>query len=165
MPPKTSRPGRPTLGAAKRTRLSMSLRPDLLARVVKHAQRADLPLSRATEDLLEAALKAQDFQASLWEARLGRSAAQVASLCKAIGIKKLSLFGSILTDRFRPDSDVDLLVEFKPGVIETLLDKAHVLVQFEDAFSRRVDLTEPRLLDNPIRRREILNSAKLVYAS
>ncbi len=165
MPTKTPRPGRPALGAAKRARLSLSLRPDLLARIEEHAQKGDLPLSRAAEDLLEAALKAQDFQASLWEARLGRSAAEVASLCKALGIKKLSLFGSALRDDFRPDSDVDLLVEFEPGKVKSILDLGGVQMDLQDFFGRPVDLTQKHLLDNPIRRKEILRTAIQVYAN
>jgi len=39
---------------------------------------------------------------------------EVESFCARNHIRKLSLFGSILTDRFRPDSDVDVLVEFEP---------------------------------------------------
>lgn len=165
MPTKTLRPGRPSLGAAKRARLSLSLRPDLVARLERHAQKGDLALSRAAEELLEAALKAQDFQASLWEARLGRSAAEVASLCKALGIKKLSLFGSVLRDDFRQDSDVDLLVEFQPGRVKSLLDLGGVQMDLQDFFKRDVDLTQPQLLDNPIRRKEILGSARQIYAA
>jgi uncharacterized protein len=41
--------------------------------------------------------------------------AEIESFCGRNHIRKLALFGSILTDRFRPDSDVDMLVEFEPG--------------------------------------------------
>lgn len=50
----------------------------------------------------------------------------LADLCRRNGIRRLSLFGSRLKGTFRPDSDVDLLVEFEPGSIPTLLDMARM---------------------------------------
>ena len=41
---------------------------------------------------------------------------QIAEFCRARGIRRLALFGSVLRDDFRPDSDIDVLVEFLPGV-------------------------------------------------
>jgi hypothetical protein len=41
--------------------------------------------------------------------------AKVADFCRRHHIRKLSLFGSVTRDDFRPDSDVDILVEFEPG--------------------------------------------------
>ena len=41
---------------------------------------------------------------------------QIAEFCRARGIRRLALFGSVLRDDFRPDSDIDVLVEFQPGV-------------------------------------------------
>jgi len=39
----------------------------------------------------------------------------IAEFCRRHGVKRLSLFGSILRDDFGPDSDIDVLVEFQPG--------------------------------------------------
>ena len=50
----------------------------------------------------------------------------LADLCRRNGIRRLSLFGSRLKGTFGPDSDVDLLVEFEPGAIPTLLDMARM---------------------------------------
>ncbi len=47
---------------------------------------------------------------------------QLADFCVKHHIRKLSLFGSVLRDDFRPDSDVDVLVEFEPEYHATLLD-------------------------------------------
>lgn len=50
----------------------------------------------------------------------------LADLCRRNGIRRLSLFGSRLKGTFRPDSDVDLLVEFEAGSVPTLLDMARM---------------------------------------
>ncbi len=49
---------------------------------------------------------------------------QIADFCRRHHIRKLSLFGSVLTERFRPDSDMDMLVEFIPGQQVGLFDIA-----------------------------------------
>ncbi len=48
-------------------------------------------------------------------ARIQLDRDQIAAFCRRHGIRRLSLFGSVLRDDFRPDSDVDVLVEFEPG--------------------------------------------------
>lgn len=40
---------------------------------------------------------------------------ELADFCRRNGIRRLALFGSVLTDEFRPDSDIDVLVDFEPG--------------------------------------------------
>jgi hypothetical protein len=161
----TKKPGRPSLDGAKRLRLSITLKPDLAAKIAKRASESGLSVSRFAEQLLEDGLRADRRRRSLWEARLGVDAEQVAALCRALGVSRLCLFGSSLTDRFRPDSDVDLLVEYKPGAAETLLAMGHVQMQFERFFGRRVDLAELALVDNPIRRQEIEAHHQEIYAA
>jgi predicted nucleotidyltransferase len=100
-----------------------------------------------------------------FHALLGVHAEQVAALCRALGVSKLSLFGSALTDRFNADSDVDLLVEFKLGAVETLLDRGRIQMEFERLLGRKVDLVELRLVDNPVRRREILSKHQEIYSA
>lgn len=165
MPKKALRPGRPALGAQKRQRLSLTLEPGLLRQLEAQAKRQALSHSRLAETLLAQGLQNLSLSAQLWQARLGRSSAQVAGLCQALGIKRLSLFGSVLTERFLPDSDVDLLVEFKPKVIKTLFDLGHVQMEFQDFFGRPVDIAQRHLLDNPIRRKEILATEREIYAA
>ena len=165
MPTKRPQPGRPALGSAKRVRLSMTLKPALVARLEQRAAREGVSSSRLVESLVESGLGAGARAASLWEARLGVEAERVAALCRALGLKRLALFGSALTERFGPHSDVDLLVEFKAGVVRTLLDRGRVQMEFERLFGRRVDLAELRLIDNPVRRREIAASQVEVYAA
>jgi predicted nucleotidyltransferase len=98
-------------------------------------------------------------------ARLGKNAEQVADLCRKLGVQRLALFGSILTDHFNAESDVDLLVEFLPGVVRSLFDKGGIQMDFEDFFGRKVDLAELRLIDNLTIRKEILAHHQEIYAA
>ena len=77
-----------------------------------------------------------------------------------------SLFGSVLRDDFRPDSDVDVLVSLEPGEemsIERFLDMRDELSAMFGG--REVDLVQKRLLKNPFRRHEILTTREVVYAA
>lgn len=164
MRPTLSKPGRPRLGHAKRVRLSMTLKPALVDRLERRAAVDGVSASRLAETLLELGLGAAARAPQAWEARLGVESERVIALARALGLKRLALFGSALTDRFGPDSDVDLLVEFKPGAVRSLLDRGRIQMALERFFGRRVDLTELRLVGNPHRRREIAARQLEVYA-
>jgi uncharacterized protein len=66
--------------------------------------------------------------------------------CDKNDIRKLSLFGSALRNELRPDSDLDLLVEFKPGHIPGLLDISRMEIQLSEVIGRKVDLRTPEEL-------------------
>jgi len=85
--------------------------------------------------------------------------------CRRRHIVELSLFGSALGDRFRGDSDVDLLVVFEPGTARTFSDWMDMILELEAFFGRKVDLVEQRFLTNPFRRKSILSSRKIIYAA
>ena len=78
---------------------------------------------------------------------------------------EFSVFGSILRDDFRTDSDVDVLVSFEEDARISLFDLAQMQVELEKIFKRPVDLVEKEGLRNPYRRREILKTAQVVYAA
>ena len=162
---KNAKVGRPALGRGKRRRLSMTLKPQLVAEITACAAQRSLSASRMVEQLLEKGLRDVTRERALWQAKLGVDAGQLAALCRAVGVKRLSLFGSVLTDDFGPKSDVDLLVEFKPGAVRTLLDRGRIQMELEKFFSRPVDLAELRLVDNPLRRSEILAHHQEIYAA
>ena len=91
---------------------------------------------------------------------------QIADFCRRHHIRRLSLFGSILRDDFRPDgehpSDVDVLVEFEPGHTP-----GWEIVSIQEELSRlfggrRVDMVNPKYLNRRLRDR-ILASAELQY--
>jgi len=86
-------------------------------------------------------------------------------LCDRWKIVELALFGSVLRDDFRADSDVDLLLTFAPGVVWSLFDWIDLQQEFTDLLDRPVDLVNKAELINPYRRREILATAQVIYAN
>ena len=69
---------------------------------------------------------------------------RIAEFCQKHGIRWLAIFGSALRDDFRPDSDVDILVEFAPDRIPTLFDIASMEQELSMLFGgRKVDLRTP----------------------
>ena len=89
---------------------------------------------------------------------------KIAEFCCRWGVVEFSLFGSILRDDFRPDSDVDVLVTFSPEARISLFDLVQMKIDLEKIFHRPVDVIEKDALENPFRKREILRTAKVVYA-
>jgi uncharacterized protein len=93
---------------------------------------------------------------------------RIAAFCQKWKITELALFGSVLREDFRPDSDVDVLVTFSPDSdwgVEHLLDMKEEL---ELLFGRAVDLVEKRLVEesrNYLRRKHILSHMEAVYAA
>ena len=89
---------------------------------------------------------------------------KIIALCKKHKVGKLFVFGSILTDRFNEDSDVDMVVDFDKVTLEDYADNYFDLIfSLEDIFGREVDLLEDKAIRNPILRRNIDNSKVLVY--
>jgi predicted nucleotidyltransferase len=94
--------------------------------------------------------------------------AALADLCRRFRVAELALFGSVLRDDFRPDSDVDLLVTFEPGARRDLFDLAEMQRELEALLGRRVDLVERRAVEaseNYIRRKHILSSLRPLYVA
>jgi predicted nucleotidyltransferase len=89
----------------------------------------------------------------------------IAEFCRQHHITEFALFGSVLRDGFRPDSDVDVLVTFAPEAKPGLMDLALMQDELGRLFDRDVDLVEKPGLRNPFRRREILKTMEVVYAS
>ena len=75
----------------------------------------------------------------------------IQEFCARNGIRKLSLFGSALTDRFRDGSDVDLLVEFEGGRTTTYLDLARMERELSALIGRKADLRTPQELSRYFR--------------
>jgi predicted nucleotidyltransferase len=87
---------------------------------------------------------------------------RIAEFCRKYHIRKLALFGSVLGDDFRPDSDVDVLVAFEPGQVIGLR-----IIDIEDELARlfghRVDLVSEKYLNHRIRD-GVLAAAEVQYA-
>jgi len=90
---------------------------------------------------------------------------KIAAFCRKWRIVEFALFGSVLRDDFRPDSDVDVLVTFDPGAPWSLWDLIDMRDELREMFGREVDLVEERSLTNPFRRRAILRSKQVIYAA
>lgn len=88
---------------------------------------------------------------------------KLADFCRRHHIRRLSLFGSVLRDDFRPDSDVDVLVEFEPGHTPGLAFFA-MEDELSRIFGRKVDLHTPNFLSRHIRER-VLKEAEVQYAA
>ena len=87
----------------------------------------------------------------------------LAAFCKRHDIKKLAFFGSYVRDDFHPESDVDVLVEFKPGTVVGLriLEIEHDLSELLDG--RKVEIVNPKYLNVRLRE-QILLEAEVRYA-
>lgn len=81
--------------------------------------------------------------------------------CERNHIRRLSLFGSVLTERFRPESDVDVLVEFEPGQNPGYFGLAGMEIELSEKLGRKVDLRTPRELSRHFRDKVIAEAAVL----
>ncbi len=87
----------------------------------------------------------------------------LAEFCQRNGIKKLSLFGSVLRDDFGPDSDVDMLVEFERGARVGLFDIVRMELELTEMVGRKVDLRTAEDLSRYFRDK-VVSSAVVQYA-
>jgi predicted nucleotidyltransferase len=90
------------------------------------------------------------------------------AFCQRWGITELDIFGSVVRDDFRPDSDVDVLVSFSDDRRPTLFTLVQMEAELEFLFGRKVDLLERRSVersDNYIRRKHILAHREPLYVA
>jgi hypothetical protein len=97
--------------------------------------------------------------------RIDIDMSRIAEFCRKWKITELALFGSVLRDDFRPDSDVDVLVRLQPGHGLSLFDWVDMIEELQQLFGRPVDLVEREGLQNPFRRYSILTSKQVIYAA
>ena len=88
----------------------------------------------------------------------------LADFCRRNGIRRLSLFGSVLRDDFRPESDIDMLVEFEPGHRVGLFRLMSMQIELSDLLGRPVDLRTAADL-SPYFRDEVIAHAVTQYAA
>jgi hypothetical protein len=89
---------------------------------------------------------------------------QIAEFCRRHGVKKLSVFGSILRDDFRPESDVDILVEFEPGRTPGMIGFGGMILELSAMIGRNVDLRTPFDLSRYFRP-AVLKEARTLHAA
>jgi uncharacterized protein len=93
---------------------------------------------------------------------------KIVDFCKRWQIKELALFGSVLRDDFRPDSDIDLLVTFGAGASRSVFKHVEMQDELSSILGRKVDLVSRHGVErseNMRRRREILDTAAVIYAA
>lgn len=90
---------------------------------------------------------------------------QIEAFCKKWRVREFSLFGSVLRDDFRPDSDVDVLVSFQEHPDISLWDISEMAEELEVLYAHKVDLVIKEGLNNPFRRKEILERREILYAA
>jgi len=93
---------------------------------------------------------------------------KISDFCRRWKITEFALFGSILRDDFRPDSDIDVLVTFAPDAGWSLFDHVTMQDELKVIFGRKVDLVSRRGVErsqNYIRRKAILSSAQVIYVT
>ena len=99
---------------------------------------------------------------------LGIPTEKIADFCRRWKIKSLAIFGSAAKGELRPASDIDLLVTFSQDADWTMFEHFTMEEELSCLFGRDVDLISLRAVEenpNPISRREILNSARQIYAT
>jgi len=93
---------------------------------------------------------------------------EISAFCRKWNILEFSLFGSVLREDFSPESDIDVLVLFSPAAKWTLLDMVEMREELMEIFGREVDLLSKRGAEssrNQVRKKEILESAEIIYAA
>lgn len=93
---------------------------------------------------------------------------QIQQFCHRWHITEFALFGSVLRDDFRPDSDIDVLVTFDPQFQRSLAATLQMRQELETLFDRQVDFIVKAAIqrsENWLRRQNILESAKVIYAT
>ncbi|HSU16675.1 nucleotidyltransferase family protein [Longimicrobium sp.] len=90
---------------------------------------------------------------------------RIEEFCRKWHVSELALFGSVLRDDFRPDSDVDVLVTFEPGVRATFRSWLAMEDELRQLYGRPVDLVEKSSVTNPFRRHHILRNHAILYAA
>lgn len=89
---------------------------------------------------------------------------KIAELCRRYHVRELAVFGSAARGEARPDSDIDLLVEFEPGARVGLIGYASLMLDLTSLLGRKVDLVEKDGVKALIRA-AVLSEARVLYAN
>lgn len=93
---------------------------------------------------------------------------KIAKFCHKWQVTEFALFGSALRDDFRPDSDIDIMVQFHSDAHPTFGTLEQMEAELQTVFHRDVDLITRQGIEasrNYLRRHEILSSAQVIYAT
>lgn len=93
---------------------------------------------------------------------------KIAEFCDRWQVTEFALFGSVLRDDFRSDSDIDILITFAPEAKRGLTETMQMRDQLQAIFDRKVDLIVKAAIErseNWLRRKNILESAQIIYVA
>ena len=93
---------------------------------------------------------------------------KIADFCRRWKINEFALFGSVLRNDFGPSSDLDVLVTFAPEADWSLFDHVRMQEELNHLLHRKIDLLSRQAVEqshNEPRRREILNTAQVIYVA
>lgn len=168
---KKRRVGRPLKGGKKRTRVSFTLPPEHLEWLHRQSMVVGKSMSEVVERALYKArsggVKAVREPSLQYDggtrSHVAVSREKISNFCRKHHIQKLALFGSVLTDKFGPDSDVDILAQFEEGQAPGLFE----MVSLEEKLSAifhgyAIDLKTPQELSRYFRSK-ILEEAEVIY--
>jgi len=99
---------------------------------------------------------------------IGFSREDIAAFCVRWGISEFALFGSVLRNDFKKESDIDVLVTFASDRHITLFDMVDMGEELEEIFERKVDLISRRSIErseNYLRKESILSNLEIIYAA
>lgn len=102
------------------------------------------------------------------QSRLGITPEQLAEFCQQWQVSELALFGSILRDDFSSNSDIDVLVSYRPTAKRGLFEKIRMQEELSSLLHRDVDLVSKKAIEqshNWLRRKNILESAEVIYVA
>ena len=89
---------------------------------------------------------------------------EIERICMALPVKRLGIFGSVLTEAFGPDSDIDVLVTFDASENVDLFEKYFELKEeLESIFGREVDLTVDKQFKNPLFKAAVEKTRTVIY--
>lgn len=111
------------------------------------------------------ALENADATRETMPSRIPFDRAKIEAFCQKWRVREFALFGSVLREDFRDDSDVDVLVEFEPDSQVSYWDWPDMLDELKAIFGRQVDLVSKGGLNNPFRRHEILRTREVIHAA
>ncbi len=89
---------------------------------------------------------------------------RIVALCKKYKVNRLFVFGSVLTDKFNSESDVDMIVDFKKEEVCDYFDNYFDFkYSLQDLFGRDVDLIEEQSIKNPYFKSNVESTRQLIY--
>jgi predicted nucleotidyltransferase len=96
--------------------------------------------------------------------RVTVEAAKLEEFCRRHRVRALRVYGSVLRDDYGPESDIDVLLEFEPGVDPDLFELGGMQQDLSDLFGREVDLKTAEMF-SPASLRRVLNASVVGYAA